>query len=81
MKWPADAYCPGIRIRYVRFFKGRGRHGTWCTQWDYVADRFGTADCYLSRFQTWILPLPPALSRPESAPDARRVWLQPLEER
>ncbi|EOZ4639409.1 MalY/PatB family protein [Enterobacter cloacae] len=20
------------------------RHGTWCTQWDYVADRFGTAD-------------------------------------
>ena len=20
------------------------RHGTWCTQWDYVADRFGAAD-------------------------------------
>lgn len=20
------------------------RHGTWCTQWDYVTDRFGTAD-------------------------------------
>ncbi|GAB5072182.1 bifunctional maltose regulon transcriptional repressor/cystathionine beta-lyase MalY [Citrobacter sedlakii] len=20
------------------------RHGTWCTQWDYVADRFGSAD-------------------------------------
>jgi len=20
------------------------RHGTWCTQWDYVADRFGTGD-------------------------------------
>lgn len=20
------------------------RHGTWCTQWDYVADRFGHAD-------------------------------------
>lgn len=20
------------------------RHGTWCTQWDYVADRFGTSD-------------------------------------
>lgn len=20
------------------------RHGTWCTQWDYIADRFGTAD-------------------------------------
>ena len=20
------------------------RHGTWCTQWDYVADRFGAPD-------------------------------------
>lgn len=20
------------------------RRGTWCTQWDYVADRFGEAD-------------------------------------
>ncbi len=20
------------------------RHGTWCTQWDYVSDRFGRAD-------------------------------------
>lgn len=20
------------------------RHGTWCTQWDYIADRFGSAD-------------------------------------
>ncbi|MDC5278334.1 aspartate aminotransferase, partial [Acinetobacter baumannii] len=20
------------------------RHGTWCTQWDYIADRFGAAD-------------------------------------
>ncbi|WP_242628343.1 hypothetical protein, partial [Klebsiella quasipneumoniae] len=19
------------------------RHGTWCTQWDYIADRFGAA--------------------------------------
>ncbi|HHK8254742.1 TPA: hypothetical protein ACQVKF_005226, partial [Serratia marcescens] len=19
------------------------RHGTWCTQWDYIADRFGSA--------------------------------------
>ena len=22
------------------------RHGTWCTQWDYVADRFGEADLH-----------------------------------
>lgn len=26
------------------FSKVVDRHGTWCTQWDYVADRFGTAD-------------------------------------
>lgn len=26
------------------FSKVVARHGTWCTQWDYVADRFGTAD-------------------------------------
>ncbi|HBM8569011.1 TPA: bifunctional maltose regulon transcriptional repressor/cystathionine beta-lyase MalY [Escherichia coli] len=26
------------------FSKAVDRHGTWCTQWDYVADRFGTAD-------------------------------------
>ncbi|MGQ7074967.1 hypothetical protein, partial [Enterobacter asburiae] len=24
------------------FSKVVDRHGTWCTQWDYVADRFGT---------------------------------------
>ena len=23
------------------FSKVVDRHGTWCTQWDYVADRFG----------------------------------------
>ena len=26
------------------FSKVVDRHGTWCTQWDYVADRFGLAD-------------------------------------
>lgn len=26
------------------FSKVVDRHGTWCTQWDYVADRFGTPD-------------------------------------
>lgn len=26
------------------FSKVVDRHGTWCTQWDYVADRFGCAD-------------------------------------
>ncbi len=26
------------------FSKVVDRHGTWCTQWDYVTDRFGTAD-------------------------------------
>ncbi|MEA1065080.1 MalY/PatB family protein [Erwinia sp. HR93] len=26
------------------FSKTTDRHGTWCTQWDYVADRFGAAD-------------------------------------
>lgn len=26
------------------FSKVVDRHGTWCTQWDYVADRFGTVD-------------------------------------
>ncbi|EFG1824631.1 bifunctional maltose regulon transcriptional repressor/cystathionine beta-lyase MalY [Escherichia coli] len=26
------------------FSKVVDRHGTWCTQWDYVADRFGTDD-------------------------------------
>ncbi|CBG88210.1 MalY/PatB family protein [Citrobacter rodentium] len=26
------------------FSKVVDRHGTWCTQWDYVADRFGAAD-------------------------------------
>lgn len=26
------------------FSKTVDRHGTWCTQWDYVADRFGEAD-------------------------------------
>lgn len=26
------------------FSKVVDRHGTWCTQWDYVADRFGRAD-------------------------------------
>lgn len=26
------------------FSKQIDRHGTWCTQWDYVADRFGVAD-------------------------------------
>ncbi|MRS16031.1 putative C-S lyase [Enterobacteriaceae bacterium RIT691] len=26
------------------FSKVIDRHGTWCTQWDYVADRFGAAD-------------------------------------
>lgn len=26
------------------FSKVVDRHGTWCTQWDYVADRFGSAD-------------------------------------
>lgn len=37
--------------------------------------------CYRSRFQTWILPLPLHYRGAESAPDTRRVWLQPLEKR
>lgn len=37
--------------------------------------------CYRSRFQTWILPLPLHYRGAESAPDARRIWLQPLEKR
>ncbi|MEG1690835.1 MAG: transcriptional regulator, partial [Hafnia sp.] len=26
------------------FSKTVDRHGTWCTQWDYIADRFGAND-------------------------------------
>lgn len=26
------------------FDKVVDRHGTWCTQWDYIADRFGRGD-------------------------------------
>ena len=37
------------------------RHGTWCTQWDYVADRFGAPTCCPSPSLIWISPPPPAL--------------------
>ncbi len=38
--------------------------------------------CYRSRFQTWIFATAPLHYRgAESAPDARRIWLQPLEKR
>ncbi|MEG1655614.1 MAG: transcriptional regulator, partial [Hafnia sp.] len=26
------------------FSKTVDRHGTWCTQWDYIGDRFGVND-------------------------------------
>lgn len=63
------------------FSKVVDRHGTWCTQWDYVADRFGTAD--LLPFTISDMDFATALHYrgAESAPDARRIWLQPLEKR
>ena len=31
------------------------RHGTYCTQWDFVQDRFGQADLLPLLSQIWIL--------------------------
>ena len=33
-----------MKTEMVDFSVPVDRHGTWCTQWDYVADRFGVAD-------------------------------------
>lgn len=32
------------------------RRGTWCTQWDYVANRFGEANLLPLQSRIWILP-------------------------
>ena len=31
-------------MQNVDFDRVVDRHGSWCTQWDFVADRFGVAD-------------------------------------
>jgi hypothetical protein len=57
------------------------RHGTWCTQWDYVADRFGAPTCCPLLSPIWISPPPLHHRCRQQAPGARRFWLQPLEKR
>ncbi|WP_435926596.1 MalY/PatB family protein [Dryocola sp. BD613] len=37
------------------------RHGTWCTQWDYVADRFGAADLLPFTISDMDFPTAPAI--------------------
>jgi len=37
------------------------RHGTWCTQWDYVADRFGAADLLPFTIADMDLPTAPVI--------------------
>ncbi|MCB0930814.1 MAG: pyridoxal phosphate-dependent aminotransferase [Mycobacterium sp.] len=37
------------------------RHGTWCTQWDYLADRFGVADLLPFTISDMDLPTAPAV--------------------
>lgn len=37
------------------------RHGTWCTQWDYIADRFGVADLLPFTISDMDLPTAPAI--------------------
>ncbi len=44
----------------MNFDKVVDRRGTYCTQWDYIEDRFGegSGDLPPSLFQIWILNLP-----------------------
>lgn len=39
------------------------RHGTWCTQWDYVADRFGTDDLLPFTISDMDFPSAPCIQR------------------
>jgi bifunctional pyridoxal-dependent enzyme with beta-cystathionase and maltose regulon repressor activities len=57
------------------------RHGTWCTQWDYVADRFGAAD--LLPFTISDMDFATALHYRgiTSTHQPRCIRLQPLEKR
>jgi hypothetical protein len=57
------------------------RHGTWCTQWDYVADRFGAADLLPFTISDMDFATAPASRCRQQTPGARRVRLQPLEKR
>jgi bifunctional pyridoxal-dependent enzyme with beta-cystathionase and maltose regulon repressor activities len=57
------------------------RHGTWCTQWDYVADRFGAADLLPFTISDMDFATAPALPTRCISASSRRVWLQPLEKR
>jgi hypothetical protein len=56
------------------------RHGTWCTQWDYVADRFGAADLLPFTISDMDFATAPCTRR-QPAAGPRRVRLQPLEKR
>ncbi len=40
------------------------RHGTYCTQWDYVADRFGHADLLPFTISDMDVETAPAFARP-----------------
>ncbi|MGY0020350.1 MalY/PatB family protein [Streptomyces sp. YJ-C3] len=41
---PADSPADGVEGSGYDFDTPVDRHGTWCTQWDYVEDRFGVPD-------------------------------------
>ena len=43
------------------FDKQTDRHGSWCTQWDYVADRFGVADLLPFTISDMDFPIAPAI--------------------
>ncbi|VDR26990.1 Uncharacterised protein [Raoultella terrigena] len=43
------------------------RQGTWCTQWDYVADRFGSADLLPFTISDMDLPPRPAFLMPSAS--------------
>ncbi len=58
------------------------RHGTWCTQWDYVADRFGAADLLPFTISDMDFATAPCvITGHAAAAGARRAGLQPLEKR
>jgi glucose-like phosphotransferase system IIB component len=43
------------------------RHGTWCTQWDYVADRFGAADLLPFTISDMDFATAPCISMPSAS--------------
>ncbi|PIN63747.1 hypothetical protein CKQ90_31695, partial [Klebsiella pneumoniae] len=56
-------------------------HGTWCTQWDYVADRFGAADLLpftISEYRAGLIPLVPSATEGALAKEAPMFDLPPL---